>query len=195
MKTSVVAGQEVSNSGPDFSSLVVGLEGQQVGNIPTVVMQNWYKNPVSGMVLADNNHLFSEDGAIRYATVFAILDKDGKILLVNRAAQEQEIINDGADLSHAGATVHPISVHYKLGQMQNPMVFSVLGAKIQKVEFTTFAVEEVNGDAEKECIMSVYLVYTDFDSSGISGFYNLDEIKGKTVTAKVAAAIQKLSES
>lgn len=195
MNTSVVAGQLISNSGPDFSNLVKGFEGQQVGNIPTVLIQNWYKNPVSGMFLADNNRLFSEDGTIRYATVFAILDKDGKILLVNRTAQDQEIVNDGADLSHAGATLHPISVHYKLGQMQTPMIFSVLGAKIQKVEFTSFAVEEVDGDAEKKCIMPVWLVYTDFDSTGISGFYSIEEVKNKIVTAKVAAAIQKLSES
>ena len=181
----VVTGQRVVSEGPDFLFLVNGLEGNQVGNIPTVVLQNWYEENDLRFFLKNNNRLYSNCGEVRYATAFAIADKNGKILLVNRNAQEQEIINDGIDLSHAGATIHPISIHYKLGLMNDSKVFSVLGAKINSVEFMGYAEEDVNGDDEKKCIMPVWLIKTDFDSSDLKCFYNIKNIKTK-VTAKVA---------
>jgi len=189
---SIVEGQKNSAEGPDFSFLVSGLVGQQVGNIPSVVIQNWYKSGYTTLELKDNNRLYSIDGKTRYATSFAIFDKDEKILLVNRAIQEQEIINEGADLSHAAANIHPISIHYKLALMQDPEIFAILGSKITSVEFTGFAIEEVNGNEEKICIMPVWIVKTDFDSSNCNCFYNIDEISGKVVTAKVSSVVNYL---
>ncbi|MDD5770501.1 MAG: hypothetical protein PHE25_06025 [Candidatus Gracilibacteria bacterium] len=193
MNISIVAGQKVSQEGPDFSFLISGLEGQQVGNIPAVVMCNYFCKAHEGYVL-HNNRLFSHDGKTRFATCFAILDKDGKVLLVNREVQQQEIINHGVDLSHAGATLHPISVHYKLGQIGNPALFSVLGAKITSVEFAGYAVEEIKGPNESRCIMPVWVVCTDFNSHGIPGFFTLDQLNGITMTAKVAVTLQYLQK-
>jgi hypothetical protein len=183
---SIVDGQRVEKNGVNFNFLTENFIGQQVGNIPTLVLENYLKTNPKDLVLKDNNRLYSTDGLTRYATVFAILDKDGKVLLVNRNAQEQEIINDGIDLSHAGATIHPISIHYKLGQMNDPEVFSVLGAKITSVEFANYAEEDISSDDETKCIMPVWTIKTDFDSESLKCFYDLDKIDS-LVTAKVAA--------
>lgn len=196
MTQSVVTGQQVSVNSNEFAFLVQGLVGQQVGNIPTAVLENWFRRggtDEGGYNLTSQNRLLSSDGQVRIATAFAILDKDGRVLLVNRAGQSQEIINKGVDLSHAGATLHPISIHYKMSLM-DPRVFALLGAKIISIEYTEFeAVEQIKNSAESSCRMPVFVIRTDFDSKGIPGFYFPDEISKSTqVTAKTAAALQYL---
>lgn len=188
-KQPIVDGQIVTETGPDLNFLVKNLRGQQVGNIPTIVLSNYLTEKQSQFVLEENNRLYSNDKKTRYATAFAILDKDGRILLVNRDAQQQEIINDGIDLSHAGATIHPISIHYKLGLMDDPIVFSILGAKITSVKFAGYAEEKISGDNETKCIMPIWIISTDFDSKNLKCFYDLAKINA-TITAKVAAIKQ-----